>query len=168
MNFIKNTLIIIISSLIVYYFKLYSVLKGGCLFRKLFEIPVIKNNIVSNNKTGVFYEGILYIIVILSFYLFFKIFSKYFKIDKIFLLIVVISPILFELSAILYDKSCDKPWYHFNKLLWYLPMRLVLWIFLYWFFKDLMPMLKSKRNLVIIGFVFLIFHVFKIYSKYNF
>lgn len=168
MNFIKNISIILISAFIIYYFKLYSVLKGGYLYRKLYGIHFVNDHFVSNTKTRVFFETPLYLVAILVFAVIFKWISNYYKTDKIILLTVVVSPVLFEISGILYDKSCLKPWYDFDTFLWYFPMRLILWVFLYWYFRDLMPLLKSKRNLIIIGCVFLIFHFFKIHSKYNF
>lgn len=167
MNLIKNISIISISSLIIYYFKLYSVLKGGNLYR-LLSLPTQEGDVAFNMKSTILFETVLYLVVILVFFLFFKLVSKYIELDKLILLTVVISPILFEISTILYDKSCFKPWYNFDVFLWYFPMRLVLWVILYWCFNDLMPMLKLRRNLIIIGCVFLIFHVFKIYSSYNF
>lgn len=168
MNLIKNLITLIISSFIIYNFKLYSVLKGGYLFNNLFRISIIKNNIERGVYSRIIFEGILYLIGIMLFYLVFKFISRYIKLDKLYLLIVVISPVLFDISSILYDKSCFKPWYDFDKFIWYFPVRLSLWIFLFFYFKDLMVMLKSRKNLILIGCVFLIFHVFKIYSKYNF
>lgn len=168
MSLIKNIFIVAVSSIIVYYFKLMSVLKGGYLYKQLFKITLLKNNIDSNVQIRIVFEGLLYLIGIMGFYLLFKVASKYIKLDKIYLLIVVMSPLLFDISTILYDKSCYQPWYHFEKFIWYFPIRLVLCIFLYWYFKDLMQMLKSKRNLILIGCVFLIFHVLKIYSQHNF
>ena len=164
MSYIKNIAIIVVSSVLLYYFKLYSVRKGLYLFHEI----LVKNNIVSDVKKAYYFEALFYLIGIFFFYLLFKVISKYYEIDKVILLIFVISPLLFELSSIIYDKSCDKPWCHIDKLLWYLPSRLLLWVVLYLCFKDLLPMLKIRRNLIIIGCVFLIFHVFKIYSRYNF
>lgn len=167
LNFIKNLLIIVFLSWFVYYFKLYSVIKSRFLYNGL-HLPTRENNISFNLLTRVLFETVLYFVIILVFYLFFRLISKYFELDKIILLTVVVSPLLFEISTIFYDKSCFKPWYNFDTFLWYFPMRLVLWAILYFCFKDLMPMLKSRRNVIIIGCVFLIFHVFKIYSRHNF
>ena len=167
MNLIKNISVIVISSLIVYYFKLCSVLKAGYLYR-LLNLPCRKEDTIFNMQSRILFETVLYLVVIIVFFLLFKLVSKYIELDKIILLTLVTSPILFEISTILYDKSCFKPWYHFDILLWYLPMRFVLWIILYFCFKDLIPLLKVRRNLIILGCVFLIFHVLKIYSRYNF
>lgn len=168
MNILRKTFIIIVSSLIVYFFKYYSVRSGAFLFMKLFEIPIINKNFNQDVYTIVVFEVFLYLIAILLFFLVFKFISNYIKLDKFYLLIVVISPLLFDLSSILYDKSCLKPWYSFEKFIWYFPIHLALWIFLYWFFNDLMVMLKFRKNLILIGLVFLIFHFFKIISRYNF
>lgn len=167
MNFIKNISAIAFSALFVFYFKLYSVIKFGYLDR-LLRLPKRKDDVSFNMQIGILFETFLYLVVILVFYFLFKLVSKYIELDKAILLAVVVSPIMFEISTMLYDKSCFKPWYHLNIFLWYFPMRLVLWVILCWCFKDLLPMLKSRRNLIIIGCVFLIFHVCKIYSRYNF
>lgn len=168
MNLIKNLIKVIVSSFIIYNFRLYSILKGAYFYRKLFKIHIVKNNIESNIQLRVIFEGLLYLFGIMTFFLLFKFISKYVKLDKFYLLIVVICPILFDISEVFYDKTCYKPWYDFDKFIWYFPIRLALWIFLFFYFKDLMVMLKSKKNLILIGCVFLIFHVFKIYSRYNF
>ena len=165
MNFIKNVSIVIFSSIFLYYFKWYSIIKGGYLYRYL-KLPIPKDNVLLNMQARSLFEVILFLIVILSFYSLFKFANKFFNFDKLILLIIVISPIIFELSIILYDRSCFKPWKNLNIFLWYFPMRLALWIFLYWFFRDLMPMLRIKRNLIIIGCVFIIFHSFKFFNKY--
>jgi hypothetical protein len=166
-NIIKNLLIIVFLSWFVYYFKLYSVIKSRFLYNGL-HLPTRENDISFNLLSRVLFETVLYFVIVLAFSLFFRLLSKYFELDKIIILTVVVSPLLFEISTIFYDKSCFKPWYNFDTFLWYFPMRLVLWTILYFCFKDLMPMLKSRRNLIIIGCVFLIFHVFKIYSRHNF
>ena len=168
MHLIRNIFVIVISSLMIYYFRLYSILGGGYFFRTIFKISLIKNNIIRNVQTRVLFEFLIYLVVIMTFYFLFKIVSIYFKIDKIYLLLIVISPFLFEISSILYDQSCFKPWYSLNKFVWYFPICLSLWLFLYWYFKDLIPMLKLKRNLIIVGCVFLIFNCFRIFGKDNF
>lgn len=168
MNLIKNIFVIVISSLMIYYFRLYTVLGGGYFFRELFKIPIIKNNIIQNVQTRVLFEFLIYLVVIMGFYFVFKIVSKYFKTDKIYLLLMVISTVLFEVSSVIYGQSCLKPWYSLSKFVWYFPICLSLWIFLFWYFKDLMPMLKVKKNLIIIGCVFLTFNCLRIFGKYNF
>jgi len=168
MNLIKNISIIGISSFILYHFKLLSVRKGLRIYDSFVNTTLLKNNSVSDVKTAVIFESVFFLLVIFCLFFIFKLISKYFEVDKLFLLILVVSPIIFEVSGALYDKSCLKPWHDLNKILWYLPIRLALWIILYFCFKNLMPMLKVRRNLIIIGCVFIIFHTFKILSKYNF
>ena len=168
MNYIKNISIVAFTSFFIYYFKLFSVIKLGYIYRKFYDISLIKNNFIQTIQFRNLFEVLFFLGIILFYFLLFKLISKSIKLDKLILLIIVVSPIIFEISTILHDKSCFKPWYHINTFLWYFPMRLALWVFLYWFFKDLMPMLKSKRNLIIIGCVFVIFHFFKIKSIYNF
>ena len=168
MNFIKNLAIIIFTAGFLYYFKFNSVVQGGMIYRRLYKIQYLNDHLVNNVKTRVFFETPLYFVVIIGFALLFKWISKFYELDKVIMLTIVVSPLVFEISGLLYDKSCLKPWYHFNVFLWYFPMRLVLWAILYWVFKDLFPLLKQKRNIVIIGCVFLLFHFAKIYSRYNF
>ena len=160
MSFIKNISIVAFTSFFIYYFKLYSVIKVGYLYRKFYKIPFVKDNFISNMQTRNLFEVLFFLGIILIFFLLFKLISKYLKLDKLMLLIIVVSPIIFEISTILYDKSCFKPWYNIKVFIWYFPIRLALWVFLYWFFKDLMPMLKLKRNLIMISCVFVIFHFF--------
>jgi len=168
MSFIKNILIITFSSFFLFYFKLFSVVKVGFIYRKFYRISFIKDNFLSNMQTRNLFEILFFLGIILIFFLIFKLLSNYLKLDKSILLIIVVSPIIFETSTILYDKSCFKPWENIDVFIWYFPMRLALWIFLYLFFKDLMPMLKVKKNLLIIICVFLVFHFLKINSTYNF
>lgn len=166
MTLIKNSILVLISTIIISYFRWISVFMAGRLFRKLFSIPIIKNNIQQSVQLRVAFEVIFYLVSIFIFYFLFKLVSKQIKLNKFYLLIVVISPILFDISSIIYDKSCLKPWFNFEKFIWYFPMRLVLWLFLLWFFKDLILSLKSKKNLLLILIIFLIFHTLKNINKY--
>jgi hypothetical protein len=167
MNLIKNILTVTALSIFIYLFKLYSVTKAGIIYHFL-ELPIRKNDVIFNMQCRILFESILYLFVIVSVFFILKYISNYIKIDKIFLLVVVVSPFIFELSTILYDKSCFKSWYNLDILIWYFPIRLILWLVIFFCFKDLFLMLKIKRNLIIISLVFFIFHFSKIYSNYNF
>jgi hypothetical protein len=97
MNFIKNVSIVIFSSIFLYYFKWYSIIKGGYLYRCL-KLPIPKDNVLLNMQSRLLFEVILFLIVILSFYFLFKFVNEFFNFDKLILLKIVekfnsISPI---------------------------------------------------------------------------
>lgn len=166
MNLIKNTIKVLISILLVYYFRWFSIYGGTYFFRKLYKIPFIKNNIIRDVHVRVIFEVIVYFGFIMSFYFAFKFMSKHFKLDKFYLLLVVICPLLFDITSIVHDKSCLKPWYTIEKFVWYFPLRLSLWIFLFYFFKETLTLLKSKKNLILILIVLTCFHIIRYYKNY--
>jgi hypothetical protein len=165
MNEIRNSVVIIISTILIIYFRWLSVFEAGILYRKLLAIPFVKDNFENNIVFRIIFEESFYLLFILIFYFLFKRISMQFELNKMYLLIVVISPFLFDVSSILYDKSCLKPWYTFETFIWYFPIRLSLWIFLFLFFNDLIKMLKSSYKLLMVLIVFILFHSLKLLNK---
>ena len=166
MTLINNLIKIIISTIIIYYFRWLSIYGGTFIFNQLYKIPLVKNNVIRDVHTRVIFEVIIYFVFIMLFYFAFKLISKYIKIDKFYLLIVVISPLLFDITSILYDKSCLKPWYTFDKFIWYFPLRLALWIFLFFYFKDTLALLKSKKTILLITITLVLFHIIRCFHNY--
>lgn len=40
-------------------------------------------------------------------------------------------PILTDLSDIIFDKSCWKPWININEFMWYFPLRFTIWLLVF-------------------------------------
>lgn len=53
-----------------------------------------------------------------------------------FLIVLQLLPFLTDVSDIIFDKTCWKPWYNFSQIVWYLPLRVTLWCVIYLFFKE--------------------------------
>ena len=162
---ISNLIVIIVSTFLIISLRWLSIFKAGILYRELFVFEIIENNFKKNIASRIIFEELFYIILIFLFYFIFKQISKQIELNKMYLLIIVISPFLFDLSSIIYDKSCLKPWYSLEKIIWYFPIRLVLWTFLFWYFKSTFELLKSREKITQIAIIFIFFNLIKILNK---
>ena len=164
MNLIKKILSILFCVYLLYKVKLDCIRFFSFVYRRYIREDLIE--ITGLNKTLLI--DIYYSLCILMCVIFFYTLSKIYSIDKFILLCVVISPILYDVSDIIYDKSCLKPWRRWDVFLWYFPIRLVIWSLLYLMFRKMFSLLKEKVNLIMISCVLVLYVVVKIYSKYNF
>ena len=78
------------------------------------------------------------------------------------LFIITVSPLLFDVSNIFYDKTCYKAWRHFDELIWFFPIRLPLWAFIGYFIKTYYEKLK-KSDYYIIAICLILFNLIKPY-----
>ena len=92
-------------------------------------------------------------------FLIFLIFRSYNKLKK-YITVFILFPLLTDVSDILYDKTCWKPWINFYSFIWYLPLRLVIWIIIILILRyEIKNLLSFKKILflliVVIGYTIL-------------
>lgn len=89
---------------------------------------------------------------------------KKFKSDGVLFLttIVLLYPFIFDLSNLIQDNSCVKAWQNTEKLLWYLPFRLILWISSYFMLRNLSIKL-SRSNIMLIVVIFILYQLIRPY-----
>jgi len=165
MNLTKKILSILFSVYLLYKLKL-DVINFFYKFRKRFISEEFINSF--NCIDTAFFVVIYYSLCILFCVYIFYLISKVFTIDKFILLSVCISPILYDLSDIIYDKSCLKPWQRWDEFVWYFPIRVIIWSLVFLLFRKMIPMLKEKINLIMLSCVLALYVLVKMYSRYNF
>ena len=60
-----------------------------------------------------------------------------------------LAPFFTDLSDMVFDKTCWKPWYHLPELIWYLPLRLALWFLMFCLFGNFLKRLQQKEVILI-------------------
>ena len=121
-HFLKSGSAIVLLILLLYGFRFFTVELEAHLFRIVFDLPTT-TTLESLQQHGIFLEVILQIALTFLVVLVFKIGNHFQKTYAIFLKIILISPIVFEISSILKDRSCLKPWIDFQVLGWYLLLK---------------------------------------------
>jgi hypothetical protein len=153
MNYNKLLRFIVILLLIVinlYFFRRISFEIGRIIFNNS-NFGILE--ILEKGQKRILLQFIIDIVYVIIIYTIVQILNKEIVFKDYFKLLLII-PFLTDLSDILYDKSCWKPWYKLNEIIWYFPLRLILWILIYYLFrKNLKKISKFEIIIIIIGLI---------------
>lgn len=130
---------------ILYFYRVLSFTFGRIIFDSFsfnIDIPVQKSRILLQ-----FCIDFLYVILV---YAISK--NKWFadRINSFLKKALLVIPFLTDLSDIIHDKTCWKPWLHFNDIIWYFPLRLVLWSFIFYLIKYKSDKLSKTDYLILV------------------
>lgn len=141
-------LLLFVASL--YFFRRVSFETGRIIFNNS-NLDIIE--ILEKRQKRILLQFIIDIVYVIFIFTITQILNKK-TVVKDFLKLLLIIPFLNDLSDILFDKSCWKPWYKLNEIIWYFPLRLILWILIYYLFRKIFKKIsKFEIIIIIIGLI---------------
>ncbi|MGK4568502.1 hypothetical protein [Flavobacterium sp. 3HN19-14] len=157
---------IIACGLILYSFRWLTVMLFLEFQKPLMPLTGITSLTLQNQSYLLFEVGIQ-IILTLYYIMCYDIVSRFIKINSIFLLLLLISPLLFEISNIFRDQSCLDPWLHPQILLWYLALKSLWTIPCIWLLIKWKVNWNGRNDYTVVACGFLIYHILKIGLIWN-
>lgn len=160
MEYIKKIGKILCCIALIYCFRFFSVQIGFAISKRLFNFPE-GTSIETLQQYRILLEIVLHIVFLLLAVIAYKIVSRFTTIAAVFLLMVLLSPILFEISGLINDKTCLKPWQSLHKAMWYFPMQSIVFAVSAVLIFNRRHELKWKENYAIIFISFVVYQCIK-------
>lgn len=149
-KYIRILLFSIFLTLIYYLYRRLSFEFGRVTFNLLYDEFINNLNLGKVQRIRLAYQFFIDLIYVLLINLILKKIAFLKKMEKDYLTFFFLVPIIMDLSDIIYDKTCLKPWINYNNLLWYLPMRLILWSIIIFFSYHYLKKIKFNHILIFI------------------
>ncbi|MDI1256620.1 MAG: hypothetical protein PSV16_11015 [Flavobacterium sp.] len=157
---------VLLCGVLLYVFRWLSVQFCLTFFKPLIHLPE-NASINIKQQWSVLLEVAIEVALTCYAVMVFQIAQRFIKIDNVFLLAILVSPLLFEVSNVFRDRSCMDPWLHWHKLVWYLAIK-SLWVFVcLWLLIKLKMRCNGQKDYVVIACGFLVYHILKTGLAWN-
>ncbi|WP_299764696.1 hypothetical protein [uncultured Dokdonia sp.] len=160
MKFIKGILLLSLGLALLYILSKANLIVGRNAFaivnRYILHIDSLSPNLV---KFRVLTEVLVQLTFVILGILIYK---KWNKTLVFFIAILILYPIFFDLSNMISDSSCIKAWKNPEKLIWYLPIRIIVLLISFYFFAKI----KDKITTLHLILLFIILILYQIIRPY--